>query len=117
MLSQQQQLAAAGEDDLLVAAPWIVLVCSPAALQPPPAASDGNEEPRMESASAVNCCTQRKAWRDPPQPLLCSALLSSFFAVDAPPSCVALFLQVTQLKGDLRGEGPFAVLVQLLNSE
>lgn len=41
----------------------------------------------------------------------------SFFAVDEPPSCVALFVQVTQLKGDLRGEGPFAVLAQLLNSE
>lgn len=70
----------------------------------------------MESASAVNCCTQRKAWR-PPRPPTTLARLSSFFAVDAPPSCVALFVQVTQLKGDLRGEGPFAVLVQLLNSE
>lgn len=43
---------------------------------------------------------------------------SSSFAVDAPPSCVALFVQVTQLKGDLKGEeGMLIVLVQLLNSE
>lgn len=60
----------------------------------------------MESASAVNCCTQGMDAPPTPSPPFSRF---PFFAVDAPPSCVALFVQVTQLKGDLRGEGPFVV--------